>query len=220
MLKLSILSKFVFPAALLLIVLTGSAPAKPLFLLKKGQSWIYQGRVEWVEGTTIKSKQISWVTDIIEVFNYRDISIAVVRGLPTDLAWYTENKPRGYSLIAVSPKNAYSLDSISEEGAFKFAREFPNNPRKNLQLMNSFFSDLTEQCPNPKVTVKGFISKGKINCRETVFRTNPDVMIFDLVDNLGLTHFYYEHFGTVSVADVDLKEIRSSTKDRKIIFPQ
>ena len=86
--------------------------------------------------------------------------------------------------------------------------------------MISFFSSTTEKCPNPKIAVKGFISKGKINCRETVFRTNPDVMIFDVVDNLGLTHFYYEHFGTVSVADVDLKEVRFSKKGRIMGFPQ
>ena len=214
MLKLPSLSKYIFLFATLFILLTNIVSATPLLPLVKGTSWIYEGRVDWTEEKTIKTKQMRWTTKIIEVFDYDGVRVAVVSGLPSDLDWYTENKPIGYGLLVSTSTDAYylNLEITDKKEAYRLARDFRHNPKKHLKSVTSFISDSSATCKNPDIIVKGFNPIGKVKCRQTTERTNPDIQIIDFTYGLGIVRYYYEHFGTVSKVDMELKEVRFPRK--------
>ena len=214
MLKSPILSKYIFLLVALLAFLTNMVSATPLLPLVKGTSWIYEGRVDWTEEKTIKTRQMRWTTKIIEVFDYDGVRVAVVSGLPSDLDWYTENKPVGYGLLVATSTDAYylNLEITDKKEAYRLAREFRHNPKKHLESVNSFISDSSSTCKNPDLIVKGFNPTEKVKCRQTTERTNPDIQIIDFTYGLGIVRYYYEHFGTVSKVDMELKEVRFPRK--------
>lgn len=214
MLKLPILSKYIYLLVALLVLLTNMVLATPLLPLVKGTSWIYEGRVDWTEEKTIKTRQMRWTTKIIEVFDYDGVRVAVVSGLPSDLDWYTENKPIGYGLLVATSTDAYylNLEITDKKEAYRLARDFRHNPKKHLKSVTSFIHDSSPTCKNPDLIVKGFNPTEKVKCRQTTERTNPDIQIIDFTDGLGIVHYYYEHFGTVSKVDMELKEVRFPRK--------
>ena len=214
MLKLTILSKSILLLLASLLLWTSVVTATPLLPLVKGTSWIYEGRVDWTEEKTIKTRQMRWTTKIIEVFDYNGVRVAVVSGLPSDLDWYTENKPTGYGLLVATSTDAYylNLEIADKKEAYRLAREFRHNPKKHLESVNSFISDSSPTCKNPDLIVKGFNPTEKVKCRQTTERTNPDIQIIDFTYGLGIVRYYYEHFGTVSKVDMELKEVRFPRK--------
>src|SRR4051812_31724440 len=88
--------------------LAASPPRLPLI---KGLTWVYEGRVEWLHDTAVQRKQIRLETRIIDVFVYRQTSIAIVRGFPTELAWYEESPHPSYSLLIMTPTSIYQLSA-------------------------------------------------------------------------------------------------------------
>ena len=213
-LKLTILSKSILLLLALLLLWNSVVTATPLLPLVKGTSWIYEGRVDWTEEKTIKTRQMRWTTKIIEVFDYNGVRVAVVSGLPSDLDWYTENKPTGYGLLVATSTDAYylNLEITNKKEAYRLARDFRHNPKKHLQSVNSFISDSSPTCKNPDIIVKGFNPTEKVKCRQTTEQTNPDIQVIDFAYGLGIVRYYYEHFGTVSKVDVELKEVRFPRK--------
>ena len=214
MLRSTVLSKSILLLSALLLIWNSAVSATPLLPLVKGTSWIYEGRVDWTEEKTIKSRQMRWATKIIDVFDYDGVRVAVVSGLPSDLDWYKENKPVGYGLLVATSTDAYylNLEITDKKEAYRLARDFRHNPKKHLESVNSFISDSSATCKNPNIIVKGFNPKGKVKCRQTTERTNPDIQTIDFTYGLGIVRYYYEHFGTVSKVDMELKEVRFPRK--------
>jgi len=75
------------------------------FPLTKGSYWIYKGPTKWIglnSGEIIK-KTLTWKMEVVDAFTYNSADVAVIKGHPSDLAWYDEGKSRGNYLIIRFP---------------------------------------------------------------------------------------------------------------------
>lgn len=205
------LSNRIFQLSIWLVFSVTFASAAPSMPLLKGLSWIYEGHVEWTnDRNLIEKKNIRLTMEIMDVFTFPQTRVAVVRGFPAELSWYDENTHPSYSLLVVTPENIYHLRADSKNAANRLARRLSSktNLKKQLAFADTIFSFPLSKCKSSGFSIKGVDSRRKLNCLESVYRTNPDIEIIDFVDGLGITHYYYNHFGTTSTADVELKEVR------------
>ena len=197
-----------FTLVVLLVSTVSMIAAAPLMPLEKRMRWIYEGKVELQDGSETKSKTISLTTEILDVFTFGRARLAVVSGFPTELAWYNESEHPGYSLIIVTEANIYQRRTETKAEAYRLARAYGKNPKSVARDAEALiFSPMSErECGLS--SVKGYTPSGKMKCELSEHRTNPDLETFEFVRGLGIVSYHYRHFGSVSLADVDLKEVR------------
>ncbi len=67
-----------------------ASPPPELFPTRVGTVWTYQGQTEWTTaGTgTVHRRLIRWHTGVVQHVRGPDYEAALVRGFPSDLAWY------------------------------------------------------------------------------------------------------------------------------------
>jgi hypothetical protein len=209
MLKSSASPALGFSLIALLMLLASSTSAAPLMPLEKGASWTYEGRVEWERADGgVERKQIRLTTEVVEVFNFHKARVAVVRGFPSELTWYGDRQHPGYALLVVTRRNVYYRQADSEESAYRMAHDFSQNSEGQLQFADSVLTYPLVKCEHPRLHVRGLNASRRMKCGRSVYRTNPDVTIIEFAQGLGVVSYYYEHFGTVSLVDVRLRQVQ------------
>jgi len=206
-----------------------SALSSSQFPMEKGTTWVYEGTVKWTleNSNQVETKQIRWTTEITESFKYPEIRVAVLRGFPSDLAWYEEGKAPGTSLLIESDNCFYYLQAKSEQEALRLARglssitdDLPQGAELLLDLplrVGKRYDQFGERDDNmycwyvesKSLTIphiEGINMQEAITSYRLIYRSNPDHEIMDFVPGLGIVRYIYEHHGTVAFADVRLKE--------------
>jgi len=180
----------------------------PSMPFSKGTTWIYEGKVAWQEGTEVKSRRISLVTETIEAYNYLQVRVAVVRGFPSELAWYNVKQHPGFSLLIMSRNGIFVIETNSEQEANQLAQDFAHLSRELMLRGHPLIPFPLSGGRRFRSSIKGFRQSHAVISYRDIYRTNPDHTIIYFVPGLGVVRYLYQHHGTVSFADVKLKEIR------------
>ena len=198
--------------ASLAFVLTASASLSlatiPTIPFEKGTTWIYEGKVAWLEGSKVKSKRIRLATEIIETFNYPRARVALVRSFPSELTWYGDKPHPRYSLLILSSESLSQIETDNNQEARRLAQEFASRSSELMQQADTIMAFPLQDGSRFRSRVKGFRSSGALLRYQEIYRSNPDHIIIDFVPGLGVVRYVYEHHGTASSVDVVLKEIR------------
>ncbi len=200
--------KLIALAVAVIVSASASAAKGPSMPFSKGVTWVYEGTVAWQEGAEVKSRRLSIKSEILEVFSYPRANVAVVRGFPSELAWFGDKRHPRYSLLILGSEGLLELEVDGEREARRLARDLTGLSRE-LRRRGDEVMPFPLSGGGPFLSpVKGFHpSKAPMSYRG-VYRTNPDRTAVDFVPGLGVVRYVYEHHGTVSSVDVVLKEIR------------
>lgn len=101
------LTRFILAVGILIISCPWSIAGEPRqgiqsgFPPSKGSYWIYQGVTKWTKPNSneVIERTLKWKMEVIETINREQVTAAIVKGFPEDLAWYEEGKERGDYLI-------------------------------------------------------------------------------------------------------------------------
>ena len=106
-------------AALMLITSVAIGEQASPIPLEKGTVWRYEGAVSWtvVNSSIVKSDHIRWTTRVIESYDIPVGHVAVVIGLPIDLAWYEPGQSPKLSLLVLDNNKLFQLPMESEQAA-------------------------------------------------------------------------------------------------------
>jgi hypothetical protein len=83
-----------------------AASSAPAYIpLEKGNFWIYEGDVSWVENdpqtqkNKIYTRHLTWRSEVTDVVKTDRGTVALLHGFPTDLAWYNSKTQPGDRLL-------------------------------------------------------------------------------------------------------------------------
>jgi hypothetical protein len=206
--KLQLPPKLITLSIILLLLPPAVNAVTPAMPFSKGTTWIYEGTVAWQEGLEERNKRVRLVTQIVKVFNYSSARVAVVRSFPSELAWYGFKQHPRYSLLILSRKALLEVEADSEQEAQKMAHNFARQSRELMTEADVVMPFSLTGGRRFRSHVKGFHPPVALKSYRYIYRTNPDHTIVDFVPGLGVTSFIYEHHGTTSSVNVELKEIR------------
>lgn len=174
----------------------------------------YQAQGRWEEGagpSTIIAKKVTWTTTFLQCSYSPTKAVAIVRGLPGDLAWYEPGEQPGtYAIFQTTDglfieqikyKPNMDLQTIEIPTADQYLR-FPleiktcaSNPDHRADGAYCWLLDSIKQgADKPAWTI--------------VYHTLPDFTSMTIEPGVGITAYSYQHFGTVEEVKVQL--IRSA----------
>lgn len=184
--------------------------------LQAGSRWIYGGRVRWTTGTRVRSRQIRWVSCVLEVRVQGGRTCALVRGFPFDLAWHVPGQAAKDSLVVQEGDRVW-VRTWEGEGEARRAMETvlgdPGLEGFDLWLDGPLLKD---RCWGPDVRPDGWYgwqvteTFGVSPERQVslAFVTQPDHTQVELKEGVGITRYCYVHHGTVAEVDVRLVAFR------------
>ena len=203
------------------------------FPLSKGTYWIYQGPTKWTLNNSNKvvEKTLTWKMEVVDTIQKGQYFIAILKGHPSDLAWYEEGKSRGDYLLVRKGIGKYYLAFDTLMKAVLDKAE--TNPKLLDDLLDdySIFINLPltigkkygdpEQVARPDNAYCWYVeSENKVSLNDIKglssnltgmqyqlrFVTLPDQEYIKIVDGIGITEYKYVHHGTVSETDLRLIE--------------
>lgn len=197
------------------------------FPLADGAYWIYQGKVTWEDNGEVKSENLEWKMEVVEVIDRGDIIGYRMLGYPGDLAWYEEGKERSQYAILQAGSGSYYLSELDALERLKDNNDLlgflvsEGQILLNIPLSNGKRFCEAEFITNPygdycwvvglqeKVDLDKVIG---VDSREPVdgfpirYVTNPDHTVITFVPGVGITHYVYGHHGVLSEVDLQLIE--------------
>jgi len=207
----------------------GSQPVRKLqsedaFPLRSGAYWIYEGRVEWEDRQApdgIAQKTLSWKMEVIRTATIGRYDIAVMKGHPSDLAFYQEGRARSEYLIVRDGNKYYRIDGSTVPDIATLESKLnvdslflvipppkgclARNPDENRNdLMYCWAAEDIQ--PIRLDAVKGVPAGKNYPAYELVMRTNPDHQFVTFASGVGITAYVYGHHGSVSEVDLRLVE--------------
>ena len=195
------------------------------FPLKPGAYWIYQGPVKWTDMTkpgSIAERTLTWKMEVMQSMTVGQYEVAVMKGHPSDLAWFEEGKARSDYLIVRDGTKYYRLRSseVPEPAKMESQLNFDSiflivpppkgclarDPEiKRDDEMYCWASDGTSM-PVKLGGVKGIAPSTEFAGFELAMSTNPESQSVAFASGIGITAYTYRHHGTVSEVDVKLVE--------------
>jgi hypothetical protein len=185
------------------LIRVAAALVLALFPLHRGASWTYEGDVAWTEARThrVRTAPIRWKTAVVKTSVSGKRTVAIVRGFPFELAWHEPGRKPGYSVVVEDPRGIFveSADEIAEAEALA-KRALSGEAIGDVLLR---FPVRLGDCPGgPRGCWR--VERALRPGWELVHRTNPDHQIVHFVPGVGITHYAFEHHGTVASANVRL----------------
>lgn len=199
----------------------------PTLPLEKGERWVYQGSVSWtdVDSAAVESSEITWITEVVEVFHGDEVAAAVVRGFPDELAWYEPGQQPGYSVLLGVGGRLYHVEANSEEEANASARSLASG-KQVLPTLDELLLDLplavgkrwggdtgredgwyywnVEDLQERRLNVGDIPGSGAVEVFTLAYRTCPDHQVIEYSPGIGILRYVYAHHGTVASANVSL----------------
>ncbi len=213
-------------------VIIGTDPVEKIFPLKKGNYWLFKGKVATTKSGTseVIETEVTWKMEVVDTVRRDFVFAALLKGHPQDLIDYsTATQPGDYLLVAVAEKKFYLLPQALAWGAYKrlknndFLQDLVKEDQQILEYplaKNQFFGETGMITRNDmmyhwwveKEMVPDLSGVSGVKIEELkqgyklLFRTLPGHFDIDFVPGLGITHYFYNHHGTVSQVDVRLIE--------------
>ena len=178
-----------------------------------------------------RQRQVSWQMEIREVLARGGVTVAVVKGHPLDLVWYEEGRDRGdYLIVRLDPQQYYLLEGDRVPETLARLRDAAD-PLRNLVRPEELFLS------GPLVPAKRYGGadarprgdghyawlvegawpvrlagrSGPQRLYRVALRTAPEQTLVDFVPGVGMTRFFYTHYGTVAEADLRLVKYTAPT---------
>ncbi len=212
------------------------------FPLSKGTTWVYKGTSKWTRTGSgeVAEKPVTWRMQVLETLTRDQVTAAVVKGYPLDLAHLEDGKaPGDYLIVRVGPGKYYLLRQLRTEEVLRRLRDendllggvvredeiildAPLVPGKIygeadlITRQDKMYSWIVEEArPAELRGIKGIAPAGGKMEYEITQRTLPDHQIVEFVPGIGITRYVYGHHGTVSETDVKLVEFRRGESGRQ-----
>jgi hypothetical protein len=207
--------------------------AAPPFPMTKGTYWVYTGPTKWTTADTgeVQEQVLTWKMEITDALQRDGIGLAVVKGHPSDLAFYEEGRaPGDYLIVSVNDQKYYLLSGERAQAALKRFKD-SNDVLVGLVedsglwldlplTVGKSFGDTTQiarpdrmyawqvgkQGPAQLTGVTGVTPSANAVAFELTLTTLPENDMVEFVPGLGITRFVYEHHGTVASTDLKLTE--------------
>lgn len=202
------------------------------FPLVPGSYWVYEGITQWISPNSgqVNPTPITWKMEVVDTFERGPLKIAILKGYPADVAWYSEGKERGdHLIIEVSPGKFYL---VSDERARRVLQRLTDEADVLVNLLEDLelLLDLplipgkvfgpSEQITrldggyrwNVETSEQVELDDPRISSREShiqyhlTFRTAPDMMSIYFVPGIGITRYQYQHHGAIAETDLKLIE--------------
>lgn len=212
------------------------------FPLSKGTTWVYEGTCKWTRSGSgeVAEKPVTWTMQVMETLTRCQVTAAVVKGYPLDLAHFENGKvPGDYLIVRVGPGKYYLLRQNRAEEALRRLRDERDllhglvrdeeiildiplvrgkiyGETEQITRQDQSYSWIVEDARPAKLRgIKGIASAGRKVEYEITLRTRPDHQIVDFVPGIGITRYVYGHHGTVSQTDVRLVEFHRGENSKK-----
>jgi hypothetical protein len=202
------------------------------FPLVPGSYWIYEGMTQWMSPNSgqVNQTPITWKMEVVDTLERGPLKIAILKGYPADVAWYSEGKERGdHLIIEVSPGKFYL---VSEERArlvlqrltdeadvlvnlledLELLLDLPLIPGKvfgpsaQITRLDGGYRWNVETSEQVGLEVQGISSRDSHTQYHLTFRTAPDMMNIYFVPGIGITRYQYQHNGAIAETDLKLIE--------------
>jgi hypothetical protein len=206
-------------AAACLIPIRAFAKPTPIIPLDEGTEWTYSASVEWtVENSNhVRRDSIQWKMRVLETFKTPTVTVAVISGFVTDLAWYEPEKKPSFSVLVENPSGlfeTYMNPSATEADASELAKKALKGELVGDQMLR--FPIRVGDCldnddPQRLRTDNRYcwFVKSRVHDLHGLawvlrFDSNPDTTTLRVVPGVGIIRFSYDHHGTVASADAHL----------------
>ncbi|MBO0351892.1 hypothetical protein J0895_22975 [Phormidium pseudopriestleyi FRX01] len=178
----------------------------------------------------VKQTPITWKMEVIDTFERGPLKIAILKGYPADVAWYSEGKERGdHLIIEVSPGKFYLvsderarlvLQRLTDEADvlvnlledLELLLDLPLIPGKafgpseQITRLDGGYRWNVETSEQVGLEVQGISSRESHTQYHLTFRTAPDIMNIYFVPGIGITRYQYQHNGAIAETDLKLIE--------------
>ncbi len=203
------------------------------FPLSAGTTWVYRGTGKWTQSASgeVAEKPLTWTMQVLETLTRGQVTAAVVKGYPLDLAHFEEGMaPGDYLIVRVGAARCYLIRPPRVEETLRRLRD-PNDPLAGLVREDEIILDaplvagkvygeanqMTRQDrlyfwivedarPAELRGIRGVSPAVRKTEYEITHRTLPDHQVVYFVPGIGITRYVYGHHGTVSDTDVKLVE--------------
>jgi len=215
--------------ALAIIPREGSAP----FPLHAGNYWVYQGSTRWTvpNSSKVEERSLTWKMEVIRTLRRGTVEGALIKGHPSDLAWYEEGKEPGeYIILRKEGVKYYLLDGERKDEAVAWLDgkvagsglpldEWDLFLQLPLAKGKSFGGEkghdggeyswlVADHGRADLAGVKGLDPKQSWSAYTLTMMTGPDDLLTEFVPDIGITRFRYRHHGTISETDLRLVECK------------
>jgi hypothetical protein len=212
-----------------LFLVISSALARPCapIPLATGATWVYTAKVAWsgIGTDTAGTRIFSWTTRVVSTAAGPGAVAAVVRGWPSELAWWTPGQRPGLSVVYCTRDAVYRLTTPDSSQVSALADSLiagtrvPSQDeiliqlplrvgqlfgRDSLERTDTFYAWLAERADATPPALRRSSPEVSDTLYQLVYRTLPDHQIVVLAPGLGVTRYIYSHHGTVAEADARL----------------
>lgn len=218
-------------AALLPVAVLPAEEAAPpaFFPFVKGRFWLYDGKVTYAANGKVNEKDIKgWRSEVVEVAKGADFQAALLKGRPSDLAWFEDGRERSDAIVIVTAKAEYEeydgdgavqqFASIKADGKLPADMKpeliFRYPPKDGERFGEEDPATNGRYCWVASATskaafhppVKG-LPKSKPFPQFTItYRSSPDHTIISFAAEVGITGYTYVHHGTKGDCEMRLVE--------------
>jgi hypothetical protein len=223
-------------AALLLALFAAASlraqQAEEVFPAQKGTYWLYRGEATWENGPGRQSTtKIEWKMEVLDSLDRPGFAAILLKGHPSDLAWYTpDTKPQESLLVQIGMRFYFTRgegvrplwQSLQQTEFVDRAKTLvddadiwlslptkkgdkfcdPELPRRDDSMYCWYVEEVV---PADLATVKGATARSLREFKLS-FRTNPDDEEMGFAPGIGIVSYDYNHHGTAAESHVKLVE--------------
>jgi hypothetical protein len=226
------------PAASWAIALAAVAAEPTYFPLAPGARWVYRATTESETPTGLARRTLTWPMEVTDVFNRSDGAAYLMRGHPSDLAWFEDGRqPSEYTFVRIGENRFYKLpaqafarakdngeplDSIVGEAEIMFDFPLADDkwfcPDDYARQMNGRYCWFVEDQRPFNKSIRAVRGSGRLTEYTLRYVTNPDDATLRFVPGVGITHYEYRHHGTIARVIADLVDFRPSPRSLRAHF--
>jgi hypothetical protein len=201
------------------------------FPMEKGTYWIYEGIVALPQSYGGGKALMPVRMEIMENFHKGQVSAALIKGHPADLAW-NDGKPGDYLIVRDSDR-FYFVQGDAATKAYRELVDQGKHPSEDdiffvLPLKaggracgpdgkgrtDGLYCWLVDGPKSVKLRKVRGIQSRSVRQYELAYRTAPDHTFAYIVPEIGISRWVYSHHGTASDVDVKLIEFHRGSETK------
>ena len=184
-----------------------------------GTVWRYSGTARWTlpNSTVVRSGRVDWQATVVYSRKSAEATVVVIRGFPTDLAWYEPGKQPGLMILTSRPDGLYLREVAQEAQAQEIADSIlaGSDPGDRILRGAPEVGDCLGADPERDDGMYCWRVERRVQYQghpgwSLAYRANPDLQTIEIVPGVGITAYAYEHHGTVASVSVRLRVLTES----------